>query len=398
MAEAGACPICGFERLHAEQDKCPQCDSDLTCFKVLDSIPEESAIPASEHQSSIVSIQREPSIAALEQDLPASAIEAQPESSSVSRTTDSDSASLSKCALEEKIALSLEAPSAKQERKQNASEKTSDVKKRPSPRWPSWNQAAAMLTFAVILIAIVSVFQLYQLRRLESGLKEQTRLKKITSDSEAGKRSPKQTASVQSHLNPPKAASNQVKEKNRPKTAIESAKPSITAKIQKPKLETVTAGMPADTSVSLAKPELLSGSAIEAPSELKPEKTLSEHDFQNHTIKTGDTIKSIAETYYGAAKYYPLVVILNPDMPLDLRDGTGSLKILKDRQKATELYDKNISKIGKRLYFSYTIAKGDTLKIISQKFYRSKKMIKSILDLNPDSQFRPGDRIKIRLE
>ena len=35
------CPICGRERIASDKTQCPQCDADLTCFKVLDSLPNE---------------------------------------------------------------------------------------------------------------------------------------------------------------------------------------------------------------------------------------------------------------------------------------------------------------------------------------------------------------------
>jgi hypothetical protein len=35
------CPICGFELASPEEEMCPQCDADLTCFNVLNSIPDE---------------------------------------------------------------------------------------------------------------------------------------------------------------------------------------------------------------------------------------------------------------------------------------------------------------------------------------------------------------------
>jgi len=35
------CPICGFELASPEEEKCPQCDAELTCFNVLNSIPDE---------------------------------------------------------------------------------------------------------------------------------------------------------------------------------------------------------------------------------------------------------------------------------------------------------------------------------------------------------------------
>ncbi|MFH1077361.1 MAG: LysM domain-containing protein [Pseudomonadota bacterium] len=36
-----SCPICNLERVSFDHNKCPQCDADLTCFKVLDSLPDK---------------------------------------------------------------------------------------------------------------------------------------------------------------------------------------------------------------------------------------------------------------------------------------------------------------------------------------------------------------------
>ncbi len=41
MAFEKTCPICGFELASPKEEKCPQCDADLTCFNVLNSIPDE---------------------------------------------------------------------------------------------------------------------------------------------------------------------------------------------------------------------------------------------------------------------------------------------------------------------------------------------------------------------
>jgi len=38
------CPICKLEHIPIDKNTCPQCDSDLTCFKVLDAIPDEIQI------------------------------------------------------------------------------------------------------------------------------------------------------------------------------------------------------------------------------------------------------------------------------------------------------------------------------------------------------------------
>ena len=36
------CPVCALGNIPEDKAKCPQCDADLTCFKVLDSVPEAS--------------------------------------------------------------------------------------------------------------------------------------------------------------------------------------------------------------------------------------------------------------------------------------------------------------------------------------------------------------------
>jgi hypothetical protein len=40
MAEKTNCPICKLEQIPVDVDRCPQCDSDLSCFRVLDALPE----------------------------------------------------------------------------------------------------------------------------------------------------------------------------------------------------------------------------------------------------------------------------------------------------------------------------------------------------------------------
>ncbi|EFK10294.1 LysM domain protein [delta proteobacterium NaphS2] len=44
MASDKTCPICGFQLISTDAANCPQCDADLTCFTVLDSIPDEMPV------------------------------------------------------------------------------------------------------------------------------------------------------------------------------------------------------------------------------------------------------------------------------------------------------------------------------------------------------------------
>lgn len=42
MASERTCPVCNLEHILPEKTSCPQCDADLTCFQVLDSLPDEA--------------------------------------------------------------------------------------------------------------------------------------------------------------------------------------------------------------------------------------------------------------------------------------------------------------------------------------------------------------------
>jgi len=49
-----SCPICHYQPIPEDKSTCPQCDSDLVCFRVLDTIPDES--------SNITHVQTQPTI------------------------------------------------------------------------------------------------------------------------------------------------------------------------------------------------------------------------------------------------------------------------------------------------------------------------------------------------
>ena len=43
MTANNTCPICDFQGISADKAKCPQCDADISCFRVLDSLPDTVA-------------------------------------------------------------------------------------------------------------------------------------------------------------------------------------------------------------------------------------------------------------------------------------------------------------------------------------------------------------------
>ncbi len=373
MAEEGACPICGFERLEAGQENCPQCEADLTCFEVLDSIPDELPEPAAEEQSSIIAVKREPSIAARENE----ALEEPSAAASANQSPDAGESRPPTASTSQPDQMAIPTP----------------VEAKPRTRW---NLVAAITVLAVLVIAAAAVFQIYHLRHLESGLKEQkTALKQVSSELA-------QLNQREQGAAPPKPDGGES-----PKTVSPDKKPSTPGSKSKTSvkiadLEKTTLDSESTERKKLsAKIDSLSTALSESEPSPKPDTVLqrfSNEDWVSRPIKPGDTLGSIAQENYGASRYYPILILTNPDMPVDLQKGRGPLKILKDRRKAEQLYDEKTRRIGERLYFNYTIQPKDTLKGLALKFYRSKKMIKSILDLNPDSQFKPGEQIRIRLE
>ena len=49
MSQANtACPVCGHKNIDKGSSECPQCNADLKCFNVLDSIPDREATPSPE--------------------------------------------------------------------------------------------------------------------------------------------------------------------------------------------------------------------------------------------------------------------------------------------------------------------------------------------------------------
>ena len=42
MSSKLTCPVCHFEHIPRDRDSCPQCDSDLVCFRLLDALPDFS--------------------------------------------------------------------------------------------------------------------------------------------------------------------------------------------------------------------------------------------------------------------------------------------------------------------------------------------------------------------
>lgn len=57
MKKFQSCPVCGKEQIQADQVKCPQCNADLACFRVLDALmPEQQKIASPGWKSKIIDV------------------------------------------------------------------------------------------------------------------------------------------------------------------------------------------------------------------------------------------------------------------------------------------------------------------------------------------------------
>ena len=56
MASETTCPVCNFKGVPSGKTTCPQCDADLTCFNVLNSLPDELAVAKSGSKGRMVFI------------------------------------------------------------------------------------------------------------------------------------------------------------------------------------------------------------------------------------------------------------------------------------------------------------------------------------------------------
>jgi LysM repeat protein len=263
------CPICGLERIRPDKTHCPQCDADLTCFKVLDSLPNESVNPVREKTGS---------------------------------------------------------------RKQ-------------------------VILFAAIalffgLTSVLSLVHMARLKRLESRVLDQ------------------QTYAINALIN------------------MDVKLDRLSENHSKPLKDGPAAEVVSETGEDV---ESLNQSSQEDDSE-------DNMEFWTYEAHENDTLWGIAKRYYGSGDYYPVLIDHNSHLEIyDIGDGVR-MRILKDAGLAKEIYKEVTESKGNTVYFKYTVAKGDTLRSLAKKFYKTGYMVERITDLNPEMKLEPGKRIKILLE
>ncbi|MBS0189360.1 MAG: LysM peptidoglycan-binding domain-containing protein [Planctomycetes bacterium] len=117
-------------------------------------------------------------------------------------------------------------------------------------------------------------------------------------------------------------------------------------------------------------------------------------EFIEYTVQPGDTFASIALKYLGSRSKADLIAAANPLMdPTRIRAGRV-IKVPKDpaniQGKPTKV-NPNVDSSGAPAARTHTVAKGETLTAISQKYYGTIKRIDLILSANKAVLARPED-------
>jgi hypothetical protein len=135
-----------------------------------------------------------------------------------------------------------------------------------------------------------------------------------------------------------------------------------------------------------------------------PDASSSENDpsanarFWTYAAGRRDTLWGIAQRYYRSGYYYPVLLEHNPHLEIyDIGDGVP-IRLLKDPDLADEIYRSITERRGSDIYWTYTVAEGDTLRSIAKRFFNSEDMVARITDSNPGIEIKRGARIKILLE
>lgn len=110
-----------------------------------------------------------------------------------------------------------------------------------------------------------------------------------------------------------------------------------------------------------------------------------------------DTVWGISERFYQSGRYYPVLLIMNPQINIyEIKSGQR-LKILKNLKEAITVFNGSVTRKGFSVYLWYQVQGGDTQKTLSRKFYKTADQYFIINRINPDLHLEPGQRIRILL-
>lgn len=125
--------------------------------------------------------------------------------------------------------------------------------------------------------------------------------------------------------------------------------------------------------------------------------TAHEDRFIYYKPRKGETLWSIAKRYYDNGYFYPVLLEYNPGLGIYFDQSYGRIKVLKDRQLAKQVLTGVRIVRGNRTFFRYRVVEGDTWERISERFFGHGRNGGELMALNPSADLIMGDRVLVPL-
>lgn len=119
--------------------------------------------------------------------------------------------------------------------------------------------------------------------------------------------------------------------------------------------------------------------------------------FYPYYAEAGDNLKTIAQKFYGSYLYFPVILMHNPQIQtFEIEEGT-EVFIIGNALEAIRLFRTHTVIDEGRIFWIYTARKNDTLEGIGKKFYQTRYVNNPLVNMNPESRIKPGEKIRILL-
>lgn len=119
--------------------------------------------------------------------------------------------------------------------------------------------------------------------------------------------------------------------------------------------------------------------------------------FYPYYAEAGDNLKTIAQKYYGSYLYFPVILMHNPQIQtFEIEEG-AEVSIIENALEAIRLFRTHTVIDEGRIFWIYTARKNDTLEGIGKKFYQTRYVNNPLVNMNPESRIKPGEKIRILL-
>lgn len=172
-----------------------------------------------------------------------------------------------------------------------------------------------------------------------------------------------------------------------PVTTVIDAAPATTTVGTAPATATVDAA-PATTTVDATSTTLDAVPAVTA---------VTQERFFRYQTRPTSTLWTIAEKFYGRGVLYPLLMEYNPKLGIIMTQ-LDTVRILKDNAAAVAFFNRFSFRVKGRTFFRYKVGPDESWAHIAWKFYGDRRRAARLRSWNPRTELAAGIRINVLLE